>query len=199
MGLNTLVVSFYTEETPYQFEAMSLIASCQMHGIELEIEAIPSQGSWERNCAKKPRFILDKLLEKKRPIFWVDADAVFHKSPDFNPFQSFDLSLYEVPQRAHDRYFRYRAGSIFINYTPQAVQFAHDWVAHCEKALKEEKNLSFLDQTSLFDLLTLKPHLRFETLPLSYCKIFDTDSHLISQSEVVVEHFQASLRLKDLV
>lgn len=64
-----LVISFYTENTPYQLEVLALISSCNELGIEAEIEGVPSEGSWERNCALKPFFIRKKLLEKKRPVF----------------------------------------------------------------------------------------------------------------------------------
>ena len=41
-----LVISFYTENTPYQLEIhVTRIASCNEHGIEAEIEGIPSEGS----------------------------------------------------------------------------------------------------------------------------------------------------------
>lgn len=193
------MVSFYTENTPYQLEAYSLIASCQIHGIELEIEALSSLGSWEKNCAQKPRFIRDRLIDKQRSIFWVDADAVFHKTPNFSPFLPFDLAVYDVPGRREDRFFRYRAGSIFLNYTQEAIRFANEWVSYCEKVIDKGGDLSFLDQTSLFDLLQGPSDLKFTPLPLAYCKVFDSDASLIAQTEVVIEHFQASCRLKHLV
>jgi len=199
MKQKPLVISFYTENTPYQFEAMSLINSCHMHGIELEIQGIASTGSWEKNCAKKPKFIRDKLIEKKRPIFWIDADAVFHKSPDFSPFFSCDFSVYEVPSRIQDRFFRYRAGSIFLNYTEDAIAFANRWVEYCDRIIQAGQELSFLDQTSLFDLIPIHPSLKFAHLPLAYCKVCDADASLIAQEEVIIEHFQASSRLKRLV
>lgn len=62
-----LVISFYTENSPYQLEALNLISSCQELGIEAEIVGVPSQGTWERNCALKPFFIREKLLEKSGP------------------------------------------------------------------------------------------------------------------------------------
>ena len=146
-----LVVSFYTENTPYQLEVLSLIHSCGELGIELEVEAVPCLGSWQRNCARKPQFIRDKLLEKKRPVFWVDADAVFRKTPDFSCFSHSDFSLADT--RKKDIRFRYRAGSIFINYTPGGILFVEAWVAFCQKRIDSGLDLTFIDQVAIHELI----------------------------------------------
>ena len=116
-----LVVSFYTENTPYQLEVLNLLESCQRFGIEAEIEGVASKGSWALNCAMKPFFIRDKLLKNQRPIFWVDADAVFLKKPNFYTLSDCDLSFREMKRFSHDHRFRFFSGSLFVRTTQQAL------------------------------------------------------------------------------
>jgi hypothetical protein len=191
-----LVVSYYTKNTPYQLEVMALIASCNEHGIEAEIEGIPSAGSWELNCAIKPFFIRKKLLEKRRPIFWVDADAIFRKKPDFSSMFHSDLALREMKRFSDDRRFKYASGSLFFNYTPRGIEFVDKWCEYCQQKIDGKENLEFLDQVSLVDLLERGEQVRVFSLPISYAKIFDVDAQEIDPKEIVIEHYQASRRFR---
>lgn len=191
-----MIVSFYTENTPYQLEAMSLIASCNAFGIDAEIEGVPSEGSWERNCAIKPFFIRKKLIEKKRPIFWVDADAIFKKKPDFAHLKDSDLAFREMKRFSHDRRFKYFSGSLFLNYTPQGIAFADKWCEHCQEKIDKKLDLQFLDQISLVDLIERGEKVKVHSLPIAYAKVFDIDAQEIEPQEVVIEHYQASRRFR---
>lgn len=196
MSAVPLVVSFYTEDTPYQLEAMSLIASCNAFGIEAEVEGVPSEGSWERNCAIKPFFIRKKLMEKKRPIFWVDADAVFKKLPDFSPLAQSDLAFREMKRFSHDRRFKYFSGSLFLNYTARGIEFADKWCQHCQQKIDRKEDLQFLDQISLVDLIERGEPVKVYPLPIAYSKVFDIDAQEIAPQEIVIEHYQASRRFR---
>ena len=191
-----LVISFFTLETPYEEEVEKLIDSCQRFNIEHHIEGVLSKGSWLRNVAMKPQFICDKLLEFKRPLFWVDADAIFQKKPTFELFHQYDVAVREMAAYANDRWLKLAAGSIFLNYNPQMCQFARDWAQASREKVKEDiVNLFYLDQTSLLETLENHSHLKIGKLPTSYCKIFDEED----SSDVVIEHYQASRRFIDLI
>ena len=191
-----LVVSFYTENTPYQLEALSLIASCNALGIEAEIEGVPSEGSWDRNCAIKPFFIRKKLLERKRPIFWVDADAVFKKVPDFSSMTHSDLSFRQMKRFSYDKRLKYFTGSLFLNYTPSGLEFADKWCEYCQQKIDGREDLQFLDQISLVDLIERGEQVKLFSLPIAYAKIFDLDAQEIDPTEIVIEHYQASRRFR---
>lgn len=191
-----LVVSFYTENTPYQLEAMSLITSCNDLGIEAEIEAVPCEGSWERNCAIKPFFIRKKLLEKKRPLFWVDADAVFKKKPDFSFLLESDLSFREMKRFSLDKRLKYAAGSLFLNYTPRTLEFVDEWCARCQHKIDKNEELELADQVTLIDLIDRGQLVKILPLPIAYCKVFDLDAAEIDADQIVIEHFQASRRYR---
>lgn len=191
-----LVISFYTENTPYQLEVMHLIESCRKLEIEADIEGVPSQGTWDLNCAIKPFFIQKKLKEKKRPIFWVDADAVFKKAPDFSIMSQADVAVRENKRFSYDPRLRLCSGSMFINYTDSALQFVDLWCNHCSKQIDEKQNLEFLDQRTLVELIEDGFPVKVFPLPTGYAKIFDLDALEVDPEEIVVEHFQASRRYR---
>ena len=191
-----LVISYYTENTPYQLEALSLIASCEEHGVESEIVGVPSAGDWVRNCAMKPFFIREKLLEKKRSVFWIDADAVFKKKPDFSFLFQSDLSFREMKRFSVDKRFKYCSGSIFINYTPAALEFVDMWCEYCQQKIDRSEDLQFLDQISLADLIEQGQQVKIYPLPIPYVKVFDLDAMEVGPEEIVIEHFQASRRYR---
>lgn len=197
MSKPPLVITYYTEETAYQLEVLGLIASCEKHGVEIHVTALPSLGSWESNCAMKPRFIRDKLLEHQRSVFWVDADALFRKTPDFDWLSACDVSVLEIMECPDPR-LRYRAGSIFVNYTEQGIRFANEWVEYCQGKIDRNEEIAYLDQYSLCEVLADRPEMKMLRLPLSYCKVFD-DQTTLSEKDVVIEMFQASRRLREWV
>ncbi len=199
-ALTPLVISFFTVDTPYQEEAERLIASCQDFGLEHHVEGIKSKGSWLRNMAMKPQFIAEKLLQFKRPLFWVDADGAFKNKPQFEQFQEFDVAVREVDAYRDDPRMKLHAGSIFINYNSRMVQFVKDWLQVCaDKINKDIFHLFFLDQTSLLHMIEHTQGLKVEKLPIGYCKVFDAPAEPIDPSSVVIEQYQASRRLKDLI
>ncbi len=192
-----LIISFYTLNTPYEQEAQRLIDSCKKWNLEFCIEGLPSQGSWEKNCAVKPFYILEKMREHARPLFWVDADAAFLRSPDFSPFLDYDLGVRTLDFLSEDHTSRVLSGSLFINATPAAQNLIENWCAECARQQENHKRThEFWDQVALRDVIARSTELRVAPLPVSYCKIFDVDLFFIGDEEVVIEHYQASRRLK---
>src|SRR3990167_8507360 len=88
-----LVVSYYTKGTGYEEEASHLIQSCQKFAIEHCVEGIQDLGSWEKNCAFKPYFMQKKMEQYKRPLLWVDVDAVFLQPLSFEESFFADCAL----------------------------------------------------------------------------------------------------------
>lgn len=196
MGKEPLIVSFYTEETPYALEVLELINSCNAFGLDTHIVGVPSKGDWVLNCAMKPFFIRDQLKTKKRPVLWVDADAVFKKCPDFSFLLHADLSLREMKRFSSDPRFKFFSGSLFVNDTERGLQFVEEWCRYCEEKITKNEELEFLDQTSLAALLDKTESLKVHPLPIAYAKVFDLDVLEIHPEEVVIEHYQASRRFR---
>ncbi len=191
-----LVVSFYKKNSPSELSAKALIASCNEHGIDAEIEAIPEGETWGSSCAMRPFFIRKKLSEKKRPLFWVDAEAVFKKKPDFSFLNESDISFREMKKFSNDPRHKYSSGSLFLNYTARALEFLNKWCDHCQEQIDKNKELEFADQMALHELIERGERVKIFPLPISYCKVFDVDALEIAREEIVIEHLQASRRFR---
>ena len=70
------VISYYTKNTLYEREVEDLTKSLEDFKLDYHIEGIEDFGGWERNCCFKPTFIKSKLLQFKKPVLWIDIDAV---------------------------------------------------------------------------------------------------------------------------
>lgn len=195
--MEPIIISFYTLGTPYEEEAKKLISSCEKFDIESDIVGLPSQGSWEKNCAIKPFFILQKLKELDRPVLWVDADGVFLRRSRFNEFNDSDFAVRvnEFLPKTHES--RIVSNTIFVRNNAAASAVLEKWCALTEKELNnKERAMEFWDQTTLRDALERSPKFKFLPMPLKFAKIFDFDDLFISEQEVVIEHYQASRRHK---
>lgn len=195
--MDPIIISFYTFGTPYEEEVKNLIRSCAEFELEIDINGIDSKGSWEKNCAFKPFFIFQKMKKWDRPVFWVDADAVFKQRPNFNDFNDCDVAarLNEFLPKAHAS--RIISNAIFFRNSPSGLTLLEDWCKATEKEVNEEgRKMEFWDQTTLRDAMHRNGVARFLPMPLKYSKIFDFDDLFISEKEVVIEHYQASRRFK---
>ncbi len=196
-----LVVSFYTQDTLYQMEVKNLIASCEQWGLEHHIEPIQSFGSWELNCAFKPFFLYSKLQEFQRPLFWVDADGVFVKRPEYLKEFEADFSC-RINRGLPDTHpSKVMSGSLFINATPGAERILKLWAKECyDKMSDPERVEEVWDQALLRDVIARNQHgAKIMALPPSYTAIVD---HPIDSEEIgepVIAHHQASRRYKKMI
>ncbi len=193
-----LVVSYYTTGTLYQLEVQNLIASLEKWGIPHLIEGIESFGSWELNCAFKPFFLYSKLQELKRPLFWVDADAVFLQKPTLlDAFQA-DLAVRMNDTLAADHPSKVMSGSLFVNSTPSARDLLKKWAGLCFQRLSDpERTEEFWDQIALRDAIHhFASDVNVHKLPTAYCTIADHPHDAPHMPEAVIAHYQASRRYK---
>jgi len=190
------VICFYTGNTPYQQEIIHLQKSCSYFNIPLEIESLKSKGSWEKNVAMKPAFILEKLKKSKGPLLWVDADGVFLQKPNFSLFKDVDFSVRFMQIFQGDPNFAINAATIFVNQTKEAYNLVESWSLCCERLCKRECIPPFVDQISLYEVLLENKTAKVLPLPVSYCKIFDSDSFFIDDDQVIIEQRQTSRRLR---
>jgi hypothetical protein len=193
-----LIVSFYTRDTLYEREAERLRASCERWGLENQIEGIPCFGSWERNCNYKPFFLMQKLQELRRPLFWVDADAVIIKKPaPLKQFkEDFSVRIHADWESSHPS--KVMTGGVFVNVTPGATLILKAWGRECIRFLEDtERTQEVWDQIALRDVIDRGvPGARIAPLPQSYCAI---QGHPLDEKGIkdpVILHHQASRRFK---
>ena len=201
MSLFPLVVSYYTQDTMYQLEVKSLIESCEKWNLVYHIEPIESFGTWELNCAYKPFFLLSKLQEFKRPLFWVDADAVFIRRPEYLEAFSADLAVRFNDSCSDGHPSKILSGSIYVNATQEAALLLKQWASECYRCLSlPDRTEEYWDQVGLRDVILSKTHqAKIGSLPHAYSAI---DGHPVDQKEIlkpVIMHYQASRRYKKLI
>lgn len=194
-----VIISFFTEKTPYEVEVQNLRASCEKFGLESSIVGVPSFGSWELNCAYKPFFILERLETLQRPVLWVDADGVFTQAPTWQSAFDADLSVRYDPSLPQDHPSRVITSTLFAR--PSAKPLLKLWVKQCRDLLLDPKRTEeFWDQIALRNAILEKPkEISVAPIPLSYAKIFDHPLDKIAVAQPVIEHYQASRRYKSLV
>ncbi|MCH9612206.1 MAG: hypothetical protein S4CHLAM102_06910 [Chlamydiia bacterium] len=188
-----LLVSYYTKKTYYEKEAQDLIASCEKFGIDYHIEGIDSLGNWNRNCLYKATFILNQLEKAKRPIVWTDADSILCSYPTL--FDQFPCDIAaRMPETLHpDDPGKVRSGTLYINYTEQAISLVKEWVKMCSES--DETDQICLKKT----LLAHGEGVRFYPLPATYCMIHQQNVDDLPSNDVVFLHTQASRLYQKLI
>lgn len=181
---NFIVIGFYTADTPYEKEIKQLVRSCQAFGIHCHTESYTSRGSWVRNAAIKPEFIL-KMMESHpdKNIVYLDADARIKKYPKLFDTLDADIAIHFRNGK------ELLSGTIFIG--AKAKSLIQAW------AEAQQKQIDTWDQKVLAEVLkTWRKPIRIVRLPPTYCQIFDT---MRNAGDPVIEHLQASRRYKQLV
>lgn len=195
------IVSYYTQNTLYQLEVQNLIASCAQFGLKTHIEGIESFGTWELNCAYKPFFLYQKLLELQKELLWVDADGVFVQKPERLEAFSSDLAVRINDDLPATHNSKVMSGVVYVNNTDKAKDLLRAWAKECMRQLTQEgRTEEFWDQVALRDvLLHSEVDAKVQSLPLTYVKIVNKSFDEKKHGKPVIEHYQASRRYKRAV
>ena len=150
--MNLEIVSFFSDvdgNTYYSDHAKRLIKECDRLGVPYDIREKKSEGSYQKNCLSKPKFILDMLMTKRKPFIWLDVDSYLLKQPDVFDLmiEDFDIAF----ATALPSIGGIKASPIFINNTPNAEEFLVSWIKNAEITLQE--NMKHFDHESLFGLV----------------------------------------------
>lgn len=179
-----LFVSFFTPD--YAPEAAGLVESLHRFGLPCFVQEVPSSGCWTANCARKPSFLLEARKQfPGQPVVWLDADARVRQNP----------TLFESIPGYVDLAVHYRDGTELLSGTmywgagEHATRLLKAWRRDCEL------NPSLFDQRVLQGLVDGTSRYRVTYLPATYTAIFD--ARMCGPDEIVIEHMQASRRLKE--
>lgn len=179
------IVAFFTSNSFYVHEARRMIASAVRLGLEVTATAIESAGSWVRNAAMKPSFLLKERRHKRGPLLYVDVDAVFHRNP-WPALASFDGDL-AVHYSDNGRLI---SATILINDTPAALRLIEIWKERCDEDPDIWDQL-VLQQIIAEDQASGARQFQVGSLPVSFCWIFDRLTN--EKTDVVyIEQLQAS-------
>ena len=177
----TRFVSFATPD--YMLEAASLVQSLEAHGLDYHVALVPLAGrDWAQVCASKPAFMLAHARSSQRPVCWVDADARVVRRPDFEALDHEDVAFARFGAEA-------MSGTVWVNDTGPGRVFLAEWSRLCEA------NPNEWDQRQL-DAALERSGARFCELDPEFCWIFDLSRARYGARQPIIEHFQASRRLK---
>lgn len=191
-----LIVSYYTLGTPYEEEVKNLIASCKKLGLNTDIVGIKPLGKWDQNCCYKPLFLLEKLREHKKPILWIDADAMVLKKPLLFETLKCDIALRIYPYLPITHPSKLITGTLYLQNTLAVRNILTLWDQECIKMAHQNKG-EVWDQIGLKRALLNGPKINLFSLPSSYAAIYDKKESL--QEELVIVHYQASRLFKKVI
>lgn len=171
----------------YAGEARELVRTLEAFGLDHDVRQLPDLGDWTRNCAMKPAFIRDRMLQYPgRPIVWLDADARVRRRPVL--FEQLDGVDFAAHWRGGCELL---SGTMYFGPTPASRALVVAW---CEHQLRtpdvwDQRVLQrVIESGAVEGLVTRK-------LPAAYTAIFDAG--MCPEEDRVISHHQASRRLKD--
>lgn len=192
-----VAVTFYTKGTGYEQEVKKLRASAESLGVPLDEYAYPSRGSWRKNLNYKSYCILEAM--KDRPgtdIVFIDADAVIRQWPilfdGLSVAQTYDIAFHRFKQSRLDPGKELLSGTLWIANTAVGREIVTEWHREATRtpAIRHQRALDRVLQAKCRGA-------RQFVLPIEYTAIFDHPA-VRGKVEPVIEHFQASRRLRRL-
>lgn len=133
----------FQENNYYKNFANALIKRCELFGVDFDISERKSRGSYAANCLMKPEFILEKLIENKTPMIWMDCDTDFRM-----PFIEFNNLIEDIGMATHNGGMSgIKASPLYFNYSAGAFKIIREWVVHCRAA--HVKGIPELDHDAL--------------------------------------------------
>jgi hypothetical protein len=189
-GALPAIVSYYTMNTAYEEEARGLVETCAALGLEHRVVGVPARGSWEGNCAMKAGFVLEMWESLGRAVLWVDADARVRRPPDLLRGMTADLGVHKAGR------WQFASGTVFVNATELGGELLRAWKRRCDA---EPRVWDQVHLDRAWEEVAARAPLETAWLPQAYTRIFDRAEESDGGGSAVVEHFQASRRLKKAV
>ena len=118
------IISYYTPDWLYSTYADKMRIRCMGLDLDHHIVEIEGTDDWLSNTRLKPQFILDTLLELKKPVLWIDADGSLYKQPSLLDDYPYDIGLRLRPEHQQRQW---HVGTVFVNYTDEAIAFMELW------------------------------------------------------------------------
>ena len=195
-----LIISYATKNTPYEkILDEYLLKSVRNLGLAYYAELIDDLGTWYKNTAYKPKFILDTLDKfKDQCLVFVDADATIEKEPSLflELPEYYDIAVHFLDR---NRWYGHQdinniellSGTIFLRNNDHIKRLVKHWHEEAERTQEWEQKV-------LQRILKQHIDINIYELPLSYCYIKtlpDGREPLIKLDPVILHH-QVSRQLK---
>jgi hypothetical protein len=193
-----IIVAYYTINTPYEQEANKLKASLDKLKVSYDIVGVENLGNWQANTRFKARFMQDMLDKHKgKNLVYVDSDAVIHQYPTL-----FDNYPYDIAVRWQD--FRWRkneclSGTIFMANNQATRELCKRWEGVNVSEGPGAKTFEQWNLGKVIEDMRREGKVKDGNLPPEYTMIFDSMREMYPNINPVIEHFQASRKLRNKV
>ena len=193
-----IVISFYTSGTGYEQEIKKLEASLIKFKLPYKFYTYPPLGGWRKNLNYKSECILRAFDEfPDKDIVFIDADGIVRKHP----------ALFDLLSTKHDHdmayhFFRYSfsteellSGTLWFQNSAGGRALVKRWdeIGRARPGVRHQMCL----KATLDEFQAAGKPVRDYHLPIEYTCIFDAPMR--RGKEAVIEHYQASRRLRRLV
>jgi hypothetical protein len=168
--MQTEVISFYSDidgKTYYSDHAKRLKTQLERLNIPHDIQEKPSLGTYQKNCLSKPAFIYKMLVEKQRPIIWLDIDSDVRKS--LNIFDQFQDNADLVVACSSTKLHAAKASPIYLAFNSKVLDFLQHWMFMTRQMMS---NGQWFDHEALIGILHSfyqKDGFRMKFLGPDYC------------------------------
>jgi hypothetical protein len=181
-----IIVSFYT--SLYEEHSRNLKASLDKYSLKYDIQKMASRSNWKANCLHRSNFLIEMMQKHNDDVLWLDADAVVLQYPTllYEIDKDIDLAWYDREGK------EFMLGTSYWKNSPLVKHLLMDWVANCDvssSALSQKDFMRLFQQKYVGKLLV-------QTLPESYCHIFDKPE---LQEPAVIVHHQLSRKMKNII
>lgn len=185
-----ILISYYTDD--YSDYARNLQDSCNYNNIvDYDIEKVPDLGSWKDNTNFKPHFIKKKLEQYKKPVLYLDSDAIVRTHLDFfnNMYKEYDMAVYYRKGR------ELLSGTIYFDYNKDVLDLIDLWIEKINKNpdVWDQRNFQMVVEEILVTKNDSVGSFYVGSLPSKFCA-FDLmiRNGEVKENEVEILHFQAS-------
>lgn len=183
-------IAFYTIDTPYEEESKRLENSLKKFNLQYDFLGVPNLGSWQKNTQYKAIFIRDMLRKyPNRSIVYLDADAVVQQYPQLFDELDCDFAAHYYNNKKRN-FMELLGGTLYFGPSEKAKALVDVWI------IVNNEFPDQWDQKNLDIAVHRMSNLKLVELPPTYCLIFDL---MKDQGPAVIEHFQASRRLKKII
>lgn len=198
-GLEDLmIVAFYTLNTPYEDEAKKLIRSLNKLGLNHDVVGVTNLGNWQANTRFKAKFMEDMLNKHQgKNLLYIDSDAIVHSRPVL--FQDYHA---DIAVRWQD--FRWReneclSGTIFMANNEKTRELCRRWQRINRSEGPGATTFEQWNLGAVIKEMESEGRITTKNLPPEYTMIFDSMRSMYPNIVPVIEHFQASRKLRNKV
>jgi hypothetical protein len=195
---NLVIVAYYTVNTPYEDEAKKLIRSLNRLGLNHDVVGVANLGNWQANTRFKAKFMEDMLNKhQEKNLLYIDSDAIVHSRPVL--FENYNA---DIAVRWQD--FRWRkdeclSGTIFMANNEKTRELCRRWQKINTSEGPDATTFEQWNLGSVIKQMEAEGKLKTDNLPPEYTMIFDSMRAMYPNIVPVIEHFQASRKLKNKV